>query len=286
MENNDFEKIALVTDSGSDLPKEIIEKYNIHTIPLKIIYKDCEYDDGVDISPDEVYAKFNQEVPKTSMPAQIDIIKLFDRLKQEGYKKILSIHLSCNLSGTVDMIKMISKNYEDMEIEVIDSKSVSIGVGMLVYEAAKLISEHLSLTEIKESLQKIKDRISVFYCIPVLDYLRKGGRIGLVAATLGTIMDLKPIISVNKEGRYYSHAKVRGRKKSLEKLLEIGIDIIKDQKVNISIYHGAAMEEAQKIKEYFSKLPNVQEIFFGQISPSMVVHTGPGLVGMAIHLLK
>lgn len=285
MENNNFEKIALVTDSGSDLPKEVIEKYNIHIIPLKIIYKDREYDDGVDISPDEVYAKFSQEVPKTSMPSQIDIIKLFDRLKQEGYKKILAIHLSCNLSGTVDMIKMISKNYEDIEIEVIDSKSVSIGVGMLVYEAAKLISEHFSITEIKESLQKIKDRISVFYCIPVLDYLRKGGRIGLVAATLGTIMDLKPIISVNKEGRYYSHAKVRGRKKSLEKLLEIAIDVIKDQKVNISIYHGAAMEEAQKFKDYFSKLPNVQEIFFGQISPSMVVHTGPGLVGLAIHLL-
>lgn len=285
MNNTDFEKVALVTDSGSDLPKDIVEKYNINTIPLKIIYKDREYDDGIDISSEEVYERFNQEIPKTSMPSQLDIIKLFDKLKQEGYQKILCIHISSNLSGTVDMIKMISKNYEDMEIEVFDSKSISIGVGMLVYEAAKLIALHIPLKEIKESLQKIKDKINVFYCIPVLDYLRKGGRIGLVAATIGTIMDLKPIISVNKEGRYYSHAKVRGRKKSLEKLIEIGIDIIKDQKVNISVYHGAAKEEALKIKEYFSKLPNVQEIFFGQITPSLVVHTGPGLVGLAIQVL-
>jgi len=285
MKNNVFEKIALVTDSGSDMPKDIIEKYNIHIIPLKIIYKDREYDDGIDIASEEVYARFNQEIPKTSMPSQLEITKLFDKIKQEGYNKILCIHLSCNLSGTVDMIKMISKDYKDLEIEVIDSKSVSIGVGMLVYEAAKLISECLPLADIKEMLLKAKDKISVFYCIPILDYLRKGGRIGLVAATIGTIMDLKPIISVNKEGRYYSHAKVRGRKKSLEKLMDIAIEKIKDQKVNISVYHGSAKEEAQKFKEYFSKLPNVQEIISGQINPSMAVHTGPGLVGLAIQIL-
>lgn len=283
MDNNNYEKIALVTDSSSDLPKEIIEKYNIHTIPLKIIYSDREYDDGVNIQPEEVYEKFDQEIPKTSMPSQSDIMKIFDRLRDEGYKKILSIHLSCNLSGTVDVVRMISKQYEDLEIEVIDSKSVSIGVGMLVNEAAKLISQRLSMSEIKEALNRAKDRINVFYCIPVLDYLRKGGRIGLVAATLGTIMDLKPIISVNKEGRYYSHAKVRGRKKSLEKLVEIALDVIKDHKVNVSVYHGAAKEEALKVYEILENLPNVQEIFFGQISPAMVVHTGPGLVGLAIH---
>jgi len=283
MDNNNYEKIALVTDSSSDLPIEVKEKYNVHTIPLKIIYSDREYDDGVDILPEEVYEKFEQEVPKTSMPSQADIMKMFDKLRDEGYKKILSIHLSCNLSGTVDVVKMISKQYDDLEIEVIDSKSVSIGVGLLVNEAAKLVAQKLPMSEIKEALYKAKDKINVFYCIPVLDYLRKGGRIGLVAATLGTIMDLKPIISVNDEGKYYTHAKVRGRKKSLEKLAEIAMDKIKDHKVNVSVYHGAAKEEAQKLYELLEKLPNVQEIFFGQISPAMVVHTGPGLVGLAIH---
>ena len=283
--DNNSEKIALVTDSSSDLQKEIIEKYNIQTIPLKIIYSDREYNDGVDISPEEVYERFDQEVPKTSMPSQTDIMKVFDRLREEGYKKILSIHLSCNLSGTVDVVKMVSKQYDDLEIEVIDSKSVSIGVGMLVHEAARLISQSKPLAEIKDALNKAKDKINVFYCVSVLDYLRKGGRIGLVAASLGTIMDLKPIISVNDDGRYYTCAKVRGRKKSLEKLVEIAVDLIKDKKVNVSVYHGAAKEEALKIKEYFAGLPNVQEIFFGQISPAMVVHTGPGLVGLAIHEL-
>jgi DegV family protein with EDD domain len=283
--DNNYDKIALVTDSSCDMEKEIKEKYNIQTIPLKIIYSDKEYDDGVDISPEEVYERFSQEVPKTSMPSQTDIMKVFDRLREEGYKKILSIHLSCNLSGTVDVVKMISKQYDDIEIEVIDSKSVSIGVGMLVHEAARLISQSIPMAEIKDALNKAKDKINVFYCIPVLDYLRKGGRIGLVAATLGTIMDLKPIISVNKDGRYYTCAKVRGRKKSLEKLVEIAMDVMKDKKVNVSVYHGAAKEEALKIKEYLASLPNVQEIFFGQISPAMVVHTGPGLVGLAIHEL-
>lgn len=279
------EKIALVADSSVDLPKEILDKYSIYTVPLRIIYNDREYSDGVDITPDEVYDRFAQEVPKTSMPSASDVINLFDSLKEQGYKKILAVHLSCNLSGTVDMIRMVSKNYEDIQIEVFDTKLVSIGTGLVVYQAAKLISQGLGMEEIKARLLEIKEKTKVFFCIPMLDYLRKGGRIGLVAATLGTIMDLKPIISVNQEGKYYSYTKVRGRKKSLEKLVEIVTELIKDNKVIVALYHGAGKEEALEIKESLSKFPNIQELLFGQISPAMVVHTGPGLVGIAVQTL-
>jgi len=118
-----------------------------------------------------------------------------------------------------------------------------------------------------------------------LEYLKKGGRINTVAATIGDIMDIKPIISVNEEGKYYSHAKVRGRKKSLDKLVEIAKEISEGHMVNLAVMHGNAEIEAVKIKNTLSELPNVKEIVFGQIGPALGVHTGPGLVGVCVHII-
>lgn len=279
-------KIALVTDSSCDLPEEIIKKYEIYRLPLKIIYEDGEYEDGVTITPKEVYDRLEKEVPKTSLPCAKDVINLFNSLKNKGYTKILSVMLSSGLSGTHDMIKLLSKDFTDIQVEVFDTKSISIGSGLQVYQAAKYIAQGLNLEQIKQKLLEARDQVKVFYCLSVLDYLRKGGRIGLVTATLGSIMDLKPIISVNNEGKYYTAAKVRGRKKSLEKLIEIATDIAKGKKVNIAVLHGAAEDEAKKIKDILSNLSNIQEMIFGQISPALGVHTGPGLVGVAVQIIE
>lgn len=275
-----IEKIAIVTESSCDLPKEIIEKYNIKVVPLRIIYPEKEYSDGIDISPEEVYARMPGEIPTTSLPSFKDITSVYDKLRADGYKKIFSIHLSSNLSGTVNLVRMIAKEYDDIEIEVIDSKNVAIGVGLLVYQAAKYIESGMSFKEISEQLMEFKDNVKMFFCIPVLDYLKKGGRIGLVSATIGTLMDLKPIISCNAEGKYYTHAKVRGRKNALEKIYDLVVEMIGDKNSLVAVYHGAAEEDALKIKEKFKAIPNVKEILFGKISPSMGVHTGPGLIGI------
>lgn len=276
------EKIAIVTESSCDLPKELLEKYNISVVPLRIIYPEREYSDGVDITPEEVYSRMPKEIPSTSLPSFKDITAVYDRLRNEGYKKILSIHLSANLSGTVNLIRMIAKEYDDLDIEVIDSKNVSIGVGLLVYHAAKCIEEGMNFKEISEQLIKFRDNVKVFFCIPVLDYLKKGGRIGLVSATIGTLMNLKPIISVNSDGKYYTHAKVRGWKNALESIYDVTRELVGDKNMLVAVYHGAAEEDALAIKEKFASIPNVSEILFGKISPSMGVHTGPGLIGIGL----
>jgi len=274
------EKIAIVTESSCDLPKEIIEKYNISLVHLKVIYPEKEYSDGIDITPEEVYARMPGEIPTTSLPSYKEITAVYNKLRNEGFKKILSIHLSAELSGTVNLIRMIAKEYDDLEIIVIDSKNVSIGVGLLVYQAAMYIESGMRFEDIAEQLLKFKENVKVFFCIPVLDYLKKGGRIGLVSATLGTLLDLKPIISVNSEGKYYTHAKVRGRKHALEKIVEIVTEIIGDKDTIVFVYHGAAEADALVVKEKFMLIPNVKEIVVGKISPSMGVHTGPGLIGI------
>jgi DegV family protein with EDD domain len=282
--DNTNNKIALITDSSCDLPAEILKEHSIFTLPLRVIYGDKEYRDGVDISPQEVYDRMPDEIPKTSMASPSDCSNLLESLRNQGIKHILSINISSGLSGTFDMIKMISKDFPDLNIIAIDSKSLSIGLGFMVHEAAKMIAEGLKIDEVKEKILSIREKIKLFYCLPVLEYLKKGGRINTVAATIGDIMDIKPIISINEEGKYYSHAKVRGRRKSLDKLVEIAKEISEGHTVRLAVMHGSAEKEAQKIKDTLSKLPNVKDIIFGQIGPALGVHTGPGLVGVCVYI--
>jgi len=280
------EKIALITDTACDLPQEVIDKYNIHLLPLKIIYKDREYDDRLEISPEEIYARFSEEIPTTSMASRGTAAQMFESLRDQGYTKILVVMVSNGLSATYDMVENLSKEYSDIDIRVINSKTLSMGLGFLVIEAAKLIEENkLSFDEIVAQLQEDRKKINLFYAVATLEYLQKGGRIGLVAASIGSLLDLKPVVSVNEDGKYYSHSKVRGRKKSISKIIELVEEVANGKDMKVAIMHGDAKEEGLKIKEHFEKMPNVKEIFFSQISPALVVHTGPGLIGVCYQII-
>jgi len=280
------EKIALITDTACDLPQEIIDKYDIHLLPLKIIYKDREYDDRLEISPEEIYARFSEEIPTTSMASRGAAAQMFESLRDQGYTKILAVMVSNGLSATYDMVENLSKEYSDIDIRVINSKTLSMGLGFLVIEAAKMIEENkLTFDEIVAQLQEDRKKINLFYAVATLEYLQKGGRIGLVAASIGSLLDLKPVVSVNEDGKYYSHSKVRGRKKSISKIIELVEEVANGKDMRVAIMHGDAKEEGLKIKEHFEKMPNVKEIFFSQISPALVVHTGPGLIGVCYQVI-
>ncbi len=280
------EKIALITDSSCDLPIEILQKYSIITLPLRVIYGDKEYKDNIDITPEEIYRRMPGEIPKTSMASLSDAIEVFERLRKEGIKNILSINISSGLSGTFDMIKLACKDFPDLNIVAIDSQTLSMGLGFMVHEAAKMIIEGLKIEEIKEKVISLRKKIKIYYCLPILEYLKKGGRINTVAATIGDIIDIKPIISVNDEGKYFTYAKVRGRKKSLDKLIEIAKEVSEGYTVNMAVMHGFAEKEALRIKEILSELPNVKEMVLGQVGPALGVHTGPGLVGVCVYHLN
>lgn len=284
--DNNTEKIALVTDSSCDLPDNILKEYSIHTLPLRVIYGDKEYRDNIDITPEEIYKKMPEEIPKTAMASISDAIDVFEKLRTEGIKNILSINISSGLSGTFNMIEMAKKDFPDLNIVTIDSRTLSIGLGFMVYEAAKMISEGLKIDEIKDKILSLREKIKIFYCLPILEYLKKGGRINTVAATIGDIIDIKPIISVNEEGKYFSYAKVRGRRRSLDKLIEIAKDVSDGYSVKMAVMHGYAEKEALHIKEILSNLPNVKEMVFGQVGPALGVHTGPGLVGVCVYVLN
>lgn len=282
------EKIAIVTDSTSDLKKEDLEKLGIEFIPLKVVYSDKQYHDRVDIQPSEVYDNLEQEIPTTSMPSPKEIEEVYSRLKENGYTHIISIHISSGLSATYSNCRMVAEQIEGIEVKVIDSKMLSMGLGRLVLYANKLLEkDEYSFSELVKKIEDQKERIEVFFVVETLKYLKQGGRIGKVSGTIAQILNIKPIISIDDEGEYFTFDKVRGRSKSLDKMYNIIKDKLEEGKeYYLDIMNAAAESEAKDLLSKFKKFPSIREIFLGEISPVMVVHTGPGLIGLVLSEIR
>jgi DegV family protein with EDD domain len=277
------DKIALLTDSACDLPPEVIKEYSIHVLPLKIIYGTEEYSDRVDIQPEEVYAQMPDRIPTTAMPGLGEIREVLERIKNQGFNKVMAIHLSAGLSGTHDAVKMIAQEFKDLHIEVFDSKVLGMALGFQVWEAARDIRKGLDFGQVLENVRQLRPKINIYYVLETLEYLRRGGRIGRVEAVLGDLLGLKPIISCDDEGKYYTPFKARGRAKSINKLAELVERAVENGAVKLAVVHGGAREEAMRLKERLQRLPNVREVVFGNISPALGAHTGPGLIGVCFY---
>lgn len=275
-------KIAIVTDSTSDLAPEMIKEFGIEIIPLHVVYKDREYLDGVNIRPDEVYKNMEIEVPTTSLPSPSEIANLFNRLRDAHVTHVLSMHISSGLSGTYETVCQVAQEYKEMVIEVLDSKALSMGLGFPVLEAAHKLRDSTDFQGVINVAKTVAQHTKLFFVLSTLEYLKRGGRIGYVSGTIGELLNIKPIISVNSEGKYITHAKVRGRDQSLKKLYDILTECTQEGRYNVAIVHGGAEQDARNLWQKARELPNIEDLLFNQISPVMGVHTGPGLVGIII----
>ena len=275
-------KIAILTDSCSDVPLNLLERYHIYEMALCINYKDKSYRDRIEITPDEVYKNKKNEIPHTSLPTIGEIHETINKIIADGYNQIIIPVISSGLSGTYKAIEMVCGDFKDIKTKVIDTKNIAIGSGFLSVYAAQLIEKNLNFEEIVKKVEdKIKDS-NIYYSLQTLQYLVKGGRLGRVEGMIGSVLQIKPIISCDNDGIYYTVEKVRGRKQSINKLMEIVQAKIKDKKnYYLAICHGYAQEEADKIKEKMKPYVDNATLYMeGQISPALGVHTGPGLVGI------
>lgn len=279
-----MEKIALITDTAADLHEDIIKKYNIEILPFRIIYSDREYKDKLEITPQEVYDNFKIEVPTSSLPSMQDTEDLLTKLENEGYTHAIIITLSSGLSGIYNSVKLVSENHPNLNIHVYDSRSISMGEGILAQKCGEMIAQGMSFGDIVNEIPKIRDKVHLFFVVGTLEYLKRGGRIGKVSGTIAELLNIKPIIGVDKnDGKYYTYDKVRGRKQSLNRLLELAKETLDEKKCKLYIVHGDALEESKKVYDTISTHENVVEGFFGgQISPVAGVHSGPGLVGLIL----
>lgn len=278
-------KTALIVDSGSDVPQEYLDRYPIFELPLNITFSDGTYTDKVTITADEIYRRLPTEIPTTSLPDGAVIHQVFDQIKQAGYTQVIAITISSGLSGTYNALRLAGAEQE-LEFFIYDTRNIGIGSGIQAIQAAEWLEAGVDAAEVFDRLEANREKSKIFFNVKTLEYLRKGGRIGLVGAVLGTALKLTPIITCNEEGIYASVAKVRGRNKSIAKSIQLIEEFIGGQpKFRLAVAHGAALEEAKAIETALKeKFPNV-EIFFGQISPALVVHTGPGLLGIGVQLL-
>lgn len=281
-----MQKIALITDSACDLDLNTLKENNINLLPLRIIYSNGDYRDRMDISPQEVYDNLEKEVPKTSLPSAKETEETLNKLEQEGYTHVICISISSGLSGSFNALRLALEDHPKLTSFVYDSKILAYPQGEIVLEVAKLIKEGKSYEEIIKEIPEIRKRVIGYFTINTLEYLKKGGRIGRLAGTVGELLNLKPIITTDEDGVYYNVAKVRGRKQSLSKMTELLKGYLAKGKCEIAVLHAGCEDEAIKYMNSLKDLTNVVSIKIAEISPALGIHGGPGLIGFSVKMVK
>lgn len=277
-----MDKIALITDSACDIDEETIRKYQIHVLSFKIIYKDREYTDKIDITPQEVYTHMKTEIPTSSLPSMEDIEKLYKKLEAEEYTHVISINISSGISGTVNAVKLVSDQFRTIETYLFDTKSTSVCEGIILKKCGELIQAGTSFNEITKAIPQMKRKLHFYFVFGTLEYAIKGGRIGKISGTIGDILNIKPIAGFDDEfGQCCTYEKIRGRTKSINRLIEMGEKIAEEKECDAYVIHGNVEEDAIKVCDRLRLISGIKNVhLIGQISAIVGVYCGPGTVGV------
>ncbi|MCC5910279.1 MAG: DegV family protein [Clostridiaceae bacterium] len=276
--------IQIITDSMTDVPKDIVDKYNITVMPLTIHFENNEYRDGVDLTGEEFYNKLKEvkELPQTSQVTPNTFMEAFKQALDEG-KEVICINGSSKASGTHQAAVLAKKELNSDAIDVVDTLALCFGGGFFVYEAAKLVKENKSRKEIVERLIAMQSKIDHIFTVETLEYLKKGGRLNPMKATIGTILNVKPILTV-EEGLVEPLDKVRGNKKIIGKMVELakarGGDM---HNKTVAVAHANNPEKAQELKQAIINELNPKEIIITEIGCTIGTHAGPGTLAIFYH---
>jgi len=279
--------IKILTDSGCDLPDDVIREYDIDVMPIVVIDNDTEYLDNVTIKPKTLYDNMRKgKVYKTSqIPLNIFQSK-FEEIAKEG-RSTIYIAFSSGLSATYQTAVMtrdsLKEKYPDLDITIVDSKSASLGFGLLVYEAAKMAKEGKSKEEILNMLDFYIENIQHVFTVDDLEYLFRGGRVTRTQAFLGGLLNMKPILEVTKEGKLQPFERIRGKGKVLKRMLEIMDERGKEADFSlqtIGISHGDDLENALKLKGMIEEKYGCKTFIINYIGCAIGAHSGPGTISL------
>ena len=286
-----MEKVAIITDSCSDIKKEYRELYDIHILPIQIQYDGKCYRDGIDITSKDIYAIQDEKLIKTSSPVGEDLFSLLDQLKEKGYTHLIGLFLSGGISGTSNQMRLFCQTYDGLTCHVVDSQSASVGLGIIAVALAKYREEGKSFEELVRIADELCHQNYAYFSIDDLNYLQKGGRIGKASAFLGTTLKIKPILSFEKEkGEIYVPSKVRGSKKVKSKLIDLIENQIKEnphQKFALAIADADNLEERNELEKMLKEhFPQLTYIIDGHVGAALSCYLGSGLLGVAIQFLS
>jgi len=270
--------VRVVTDSACDLPPEVCEELGIEVVPLTIRFGDHEYIDRKELTSDEFWRQLESSavLPETAAPSVGAFEETFRRLQDAGADGIVCVNLSAQLSATMQSAQVAAKALDGLcPIEIIDSASASMGIGILALLAARRASEGADVSTIAREVRERRDHQKLFAALDTLEYLRKGGRIGGAQAMLGSMLSIKPIITV-EHGAVEQAGKVRTRSKALRFML----DRVPEGAVeSICVLHAGATDLDEFLESLRPKVPGA-EIVVGHIGPVVGVHVGPRAVGL------
>lgn len=277
------------TDSNSDLPESYIKENNVVIIPHYYDIDGVAYGDEINMTPHEFYDKMRGGVMPTTMASNPDVIrKTFDKCVKEGFD-ILHFSFSGALSGGHSNVTMGGREIEEenpgSRIRVIDSFNVSLGEGLVVMRAVELKKQGLSLEEIGDRIEADRLHFLTYFTVDDLFHLHRGGRLSKTTAIIGSIANIKPILCVNDEGKLVSSSTVRGRKRSINTLIDtFGKDMEKYPKENatVCVVHGDVPEEAENAANVIRERYGCN-VIVNYISPSIGAHSGPGALGICYY---
>ncbi len=278
---------CITTDSNSDLPREYVEKFNTTIIPQYYSFDDVVYGDELHMPVKEFYERMKDgALPQSQANNPVVIEERFRELLDRGMD-IIHIAFSSALSGSYNNVCMVAnellEEYTDAKITVIDSLNVSLAESIMVFFAENLKANDVAYEDVVKALEEFKHHINVQFTVDDLFHLQRGGRVSKATAVLGSTLNLKPFLYVNKDGGLTSDGTVRGRKKSINKLVDRMLETMdrdSDYTLPVGIVHGNCLEDAQTLAEIVKEKTPFTNIVINDVSPSIGTHAGPGALGL------
>ncbi len=277
-------KIAIVSDSTSFLPAELVKQYAITIVPLVVIWDEKNFEDGIDISSTEFYTrlKTSKTMPSTSQVSVGNMHAAFQSLVDQGFD-VLGIFISSKLSGTIQsaMQAKAMMGAAGEKVTIVDSFSTSMNMGFVTLAAARALESGANLSDCLAKVEKARENSGIFFAVDTLEFLHRGGRIGGAQRFIGSALNLKPILTL-KDGKVEGMERIRTKSKAHDRVIELVAEKVKDKSnIRLSVLHANAAEDAKAMLERAAQKLNPVETIFTEVSPVIGTHTGPGTIGLA-----
>jgi len=273
--------LKVIADSTCNLAQETLDEYDIRIAPIPIQFGDETFEEGVDIDRDLFYKKIEETgiIPTSSQPTPAWFGRYYKELHQQGHS-ILVITVTGKHSGTFNSATMAKSLTPEADVHVFDSKSISLGTGWMVLEAARAIRAGVTQSDVVIRIEAIRERAKLFMTPATLKYLQMSGRVGTLQGALASLLSIKPIIHL-KDGLLEVMENVRTRGKSLDQLIDHLEEAVgTTAPINLAVIHARAREEGLSVLERAKDVFNVQETLFGDLVASLSAHGGPGIIGL------
>jgi DegV family protein with EDD domain len=277
-------KIAIVTDSTSFLPAELIKKHNITVTPQILIWDEQEFRDGVDIQPSEFYTRLKtaKTMPSSSQVSPVTMQSTFQNLVDQGFE-VIGIFVSSKLSGTLQSAMqgkgMMGTAGE--KVTLVDSLATSMSLGLIVLAAARAAESGSNLIECIAAAENTRKNSGLFFAVDTLEFLHRGGRIGGAQRFIGSALNLKPILAL-KDGKVEGVERIRTKSKAHDRVLELIVEQVTGKSnIRLATLHANAGKDARTLLDRAAQQLNPIETIFAEVSPVVGTHAGPGTVGLA-----